>query len=121
MPQDAANGNPENPWRFRVLSKWKKALEAILFGTGFAGGACHVLRGSGLPMPRRRTLTAPILGSVRSEMSALRHPCLRWPSTPALGARAAPPGTLLLNARERGDAQHRPPLHHGDERTLRRQ
>jgi hypothetical protein len=97
-------------------------MDAILFGTGVAGGARHVSRGSGLPVPRRRTLTAPILGSVRSEMPALRHPCLRWPSTPALRARAAPPGTRLLKGRKkRGNAQRRTPLHHGDERTLRRQ
>jgi len=72
---------------------------AIAFGTRVAGGARHVLGGSGLPVPRRRTLTAPILGSVRSKMPALRHPCLRWPSTPALRARAplpAPPRSALL-------------------------
>jgi len=72
---------------------------AIAFGTRVAGGARHVLGGSGLPVPRRRTLTTPILGSVRSKMPALRHPCLRWPSTPALRARAplpAPPRSALL-------------------------
>ena len=31
-------------------------------------------RGSGLPMPRRRTLTPPFLGFVRSMLAALRHP-----------------------------------------------
>ena len=28
-PQDAGTGNPENPRRFRVLLKWKKAKEGF--------------------------------------------------------------------------------------------
>ena len=31
-----------------------------------------------------------LLGSAHSMLPALRHPCLRWSATPALGARAAP-------------------------------
>ena len=31
-PQDAAIGNPENPRRFRVLLKWKKAKEGFFQG-----------------------------------------------------------------------------------------
>ena len=30
--KDAANGNPENPRRFRVLPKWKKAMEGFFHG-----------------------------------------------------------------------------------------
>ena len=31
-PQDAAIGNPENPWCFRVLPKWKKAMDGFFYG-----------------------------------------------------------------------------------------
>ena len=31
-PQDAAIGNPENPQRFRVLPKWKKAMDGFFHG-----------------------------------------------------------------------------------------
>jgi len=31
-PQDAAIGNPENPRRFRVLPKWKKAMDGFFHG-----------------------------------------------------------------------------------------
>jgi hypothetical protein len=76
---------------------------AILFGTERAAGnsgvwrlelgeSDDIQRGSGLPMPRRRPFAAPILGSAYSDLAALRHPWLRLPATPALGARAAPPG-----------------------------
>ena len=44
----------------------------------------------GLPVPRRRTFTAPILGSVHSMLPALRHPWLRWSATPALRATGNP-------------------------------
>jgi hypothetical protein len=46
--------------------------------------------GSGLPIPRRRTFASAILASAHSDLAALRHPCLRWPATPARGAWAAP-------------------------------
>ena len=42
-------------------------------------------RGSGLPVPRRRTFAAPLQGFAHSMLPTLRHPCLRWASTPALG------------------------------------
>jgi len=45
-------------------------------------------------MPRRRTFAAPILGSAHSEVAGASASCLRWPPTPALGAWAAPPGSL---------------------------
>jgi hypothetical protein len=38
---------------------WKNVRRTILSGTAVAGGGIHVTRGSELPMPRRRTLTAP--------------------------------------------------------------
>ena len=43
------------------------------------------VRGEGLPTPSRRTLTAVILTSVRSEVSALSPSRLRWPPTPSRG------------------------------------
>jgi len=43
--------------------------------------------GFGLPVPRRRTFTPPILGSALSMLTALRHPWLRWSATPALRKR----------------------------------
>ena len=31
-PQEAATGNPESPWRYRVLPKLKKAVEGFSHG-----------------------------------------------------------------------------------------
>ena len=50
-----------------------------------AGLQPAVYRRSGLPTPSRRTLTAVILTSVRSEVSALSPSRLRWPPTPSRG------------------------------------
>ena len=48
-PQDAAIGNPENPRRFRVLPKWKKAMGGFFHGqlgreTRWAAKDCECLR-----------------------------------------------------------------------------
>ena len=76
---------------------------AILFGTRcavsvdwyfwifFKAGNTDVQRGSGLPVPCRRTLAAALQAFARSKLPALRHPWLRWPATPALRARAPLP------------------------------
>ena len=48
-------------------------------------------RGSGLPVPRRRTIAAAFRASALSRPPALRHPCLRLSATPAPGVRAPPP------------------------------
>jgi hypothetical protein len=55
-------------------------------------------KGSGMPMPRRRTFAAAFQAYALSETSALRHPCLRWPSTPALRA-WTPRQTMLHEGR----------------------
>ena len=54
-------------------------------------GRCRLPDGSGfrLPLPHRRTFAAPLLGPAHSMLPALRHPCLRWPATPAPGAAIA--------------------------------
>ena len=57
---------------------------------------------SGLPVPRRRTFAAPILGFAHSEETALRHPWLRWFPRPARGARATP--TIERGYSARGSA-----------------
>ena len=61
-------------------------------GRSLAYGAAEVtsVDGSGLPIPRRRTFAAPILGFAHSEETALRHPWLRWFPRPAPGAWATP-------------------------------
>ena len=38
-PHDAATVDPGNPRRFRRSTTWKKVMEAVLFGTGFAPGS----------------------------------------------------------------------------------
>ena len=63
-----------------------------------AGGATEVkiTLGPGLPIPHRRTFAAALQGlSLTRKSAALRHPWLRWPPTPAPGARAAPPRTSI--------------------------
>jgi hypothetical protein len=49
-----------------------------------------VLRGSGLPAPRRRTFAAAILAFAHSMLTTLRRPWLRLSATPAPGVRATP-------------------------------
>jgi|GEM_PF-6743771 len=48
--------------------------------------------GSGLPVPRRRTLATAIHGLRSLDADCAPASCLRWSATPALGARAAPHG-----------------------------
>ena len=47
-PQDAAIGNPENPRRFRVLPKWKKAMDGFFHGQLVDIGYRHWCGGKGL-------------------------------------------------------------------------
>ena len=73
-------------------------------------------------MPHRRTFAAALQGlSLTRKSAALRHPWLRWPPTPAPGARAAPPRTSIgkNGASRKSDL----PVHNGrrrrrDRRTL---
>jgi hypothetical protein len=59
-------------------------------------------RGSELPVPRRRTFATGILPVALSLMAALSASCLRLPSRPALGARAAPHGLINQQPLKKG-------------------
>jgi len=65
-------------------------------------------------MPRRRTFAAGLQPSAFSEASALRRApirrrrigrCLRWPPTPAPGARATPRSTRSVYKKPRAEAR----------------
>jgi len=51
--------------------------------------ASFALTGAGIPAPRRRTFTAALHAFAHSELTALRHPCLRWSATPTPGVRGS--------------------------------